>query len=242
MEWDTNKGAPQTQARIASMSGDRLFEFLLFYYKEQGTFDRKAIRHVFEKNRFIVSITTDGEEWSEKLDPRGKLFIDEIQCVIQKIFDDVLHESSQAPILKVESRKGSNLLNWDLTPLIDYAVKNFTPQQIFISLGLLIGLGYGYFYFSKYVDYKSNILKEQNRHKEAMAQYKEREMTMENMRLSLQNHIDSETAYLKPLQYYVASLSDNDTIKIGAGKALRATDAREILRPHPWQSSSLKPR
>lgn len=223
------------------MNGDKLFTYLLFIYSQSSSPSEPVFSSLKNEEHIWVDITTDGLGWDGSIDARGALFIKEIQDVINKIFIEVLKKPDDVPSIKVMVRDGSNILSFDLSPLIKQSIKKLTPDQIMIMLAILMSYGFGYLIFSEHLQHEERILAEKNRHEEVMAQKEEREAWLETLRELLQNNLTSEDDYLIPLRHYTDSLSDNDTIKIGAHKAISAPAAQEILKSRPQPSSSLRP-
>jgi hypothetical protein len=168
----------------------------------------------------VIPIVTSGEGWDKRIDARGARFIQDIQTQADSVFAKYPEQlPEKAPRIKVESREGSNGLDFDLTQVIQSIITSCPSESIPMIIYTLIGCGFGL--GSLYL-----VLKHFENKKEKDLIEKAMSMNQETVAQAF-GAIKELTA---PIRRYVSSIGEDDLVSIAGSEKAPASDVKQILR------------
>lgn len=194
------------------------FEDFLLYLGKVKNEDATWENVVLNPESVIVSVKTEGPNEDSRVDARSATLIKKVQDRADQLFQKYSSSGEKAPFIKVASKKGSNLLDFDLTHVMESAIHKMTSGEVTVIASLLgVGaLGVGAFWI--WTRYREHI-------SDNAVMEKALEINQNMARDALGNYVRVSS----PIRDYLKSIDDSALISVAGSEVLPKEQAKKAL-------------
>lgn len=170
-------------------------------------------------NSIIVPVVAQGHHLDKRVDVRSANLIQKIQKRADNLYAKYNSEGAErAPLIKVESKQGSNWLDFDLTVVIKQVLTTLPPGEISVLITLLIagGFGLGGIWLVA-------------RHRENMAGSNLIKKALEINESVAAQALGSRSAITEPIRSYAHALGENALLSVAGSPPMPTSEIKQTL-------------
>lgn len=170
-------------------------------------------------NSIIVPVIAQGHHLDKRVDVRSANLIQKVQKRADVLYAKYNSEGAErAPLIKVESKQGSNWLDFDLTVVIKQVLTTLPPGDISMIITLLIAGGFGI-----------GAIWLITRHRENMAGNSLIKKALEINESVAVHALGSRANITEPIRSYAHSLGDDTLLSVAGSPPMPASEVKQTL-------------